>query len=96
MGTSDWKTPIRVLNPSTSSCRSSPKGSRPSIPKNTHPKLTELLERCWQQEPEQRPDFSEIIDILQQIAKEVNEETERKENHPASGGFMSLLRRSHH
>ncbi|THG04684.1 hypothetical protein TEA_017229 [Camellia sinensis var. sinensis] len=46
------------------------KGLRPTIPKNTHPKLAELLERCWQHDPNLRPDFSEIIDILQQIAKE--------------------------
>ncbi|CAM8974300.1 unnamed protein product [Rhodiola kirilowii] len=90
------KLPYEFLTPLQAAVGVVQKGLRPSIPKNTHPKLTELLERCWQQEPEQRPDFSEIIDILQQIVKEVNEETERKENHPASGGFMSLLRRSHH
>lgn len=44
---------------------------RPTIPKNTLPKLAELLERCWQQDPTLRPDFTEIIAILQQIAKEV-------------------------
>ncbi|CAM8977342.1 unnamed protein product [Rhodiola kirilowii] len=90
------KLPYEFLTPLQAAVGVVQKGLRPSIPKNTHPKLAELLERCWQQEPEQRPDFSEIIDILQQIANEVNEETERKENHPASGGFMSLLRRSHH
>lgn len=46
-------------------------GLRPAIPKNTHPKFVELLERCWQQDPTLRPDFSEIIEILQQLAKEV-------------------------
>lgn len=44
---------------------------RPTIPKNTHPKFAELLERCWQQDPTQRPDFSEIVEILQRLAKEV-------------------------
>lgn len=46
-------------------------GLRPTIPKHTLPKLAELLERCWQQDPTLRPDFTEIIQILQQIAKEV-------------------------
>ena len=46
-------------------------GLRPVIPKNTHPKLAELLEKCWQQDPASRPDFSEIIENLKQIAKEV-------------------------
>ncbi|KAH7848974.1 hypothetical protein Vadar_011086 [Vaccinium darrowii] len=44
---------------------------RPTIPKNTDPKLVELLERCWQQNPTLRHDFSEIIEMLQQMAKEV-------------------------
>lgn len=47
-------------------------GLRPTIPKHTNPKLAELLERCWQQDPSSRPDFSEIIEILLQIAKEVS------------------------
>lgn len=46
-------------------------GLRPTIPKQTHPKLTELLEKCWQQDPALRPDFSEIIDMLLPLAKEV-------------------------
>lgn len=46
-------------------------GLRPIIPKNTHPKLAELLEKCWQRDPTSRPDFPEIIEMLQQIAKEV-------------------------
>lgn len=46
-------------------------GLRPTIPKHTHPKFAELLERCWQQDPAARPNFSEILEILQQIAKEV-------------------------
>jgi len=44
---------------------------RPTIPQNTQPKLAELLEKTWKQDPALRPDFSEIIEILQQIAKEV-------------------------
>ncbi|KAF7129253.1 hypothetical protein RHSIM_Rhsim10G0205100 [Rhododendron simsii] len=39
-------------------------GLRPTIPKNTNPKLVELLERCWQQNSILRPDFSEIIEML--------------------------------
>ncbi|KAJ4715928.1 putative Protein kinase [Melia azedarach] len=33
------------------------KGLRPTMPKNTQPKLADLLERCWQQDPALRPDF---------------------------------------
>ncbi|RWW24229.1 hypothetical protein GW17_00011494 [Ensete ventricosum] len=50
-------------------------GLRPTIPKNAHPKLAELMENCWQQNPTDRPDFSEILHILQLIAKEVFHQT---------------------
>jgi len=46
-------------------------GLRPTIPKSTHPKFVQLLEKSWQQDPTLRPDFSEIIESLQQLAKEV-------------------------
>ncbi|GMH06590.1 hypothetical protein Nepgr_008430 [Nepenthes gracilis] len=47
------------------------KGLRPAIPKNTHPKLADLLKKCWHQDPIRRPDFSEILEILEQISREV-------------------------
>jgi hypothetical protein len=47
------------------------KGLRPKIPKETHPKLTELLEKCWQQDPALRPNFAEIIEMLNQLIREV-------------------------
>ncbi|XP_075673563.1 serine/threonine-protein kinase STY46-like isoform X2 [Castanea sativa] len=72
------------------------KGLRPIIPKHTHPKLAELLEKCWQQDPALRPDFSEIIEILQQTAKEVGDEGEGRHKEKSSGGFLSVLRRGHH
>uniref|UniRef100_A0A7N0T0N7 non-specific serine/threonine protein kinase n=1 Tax=Kalanchoe fedtschenkoi TaxID=63787 RepID=A0A7N0T0N7_KALFE len=90
------KLPYEYLTPLQAAVGVVQKGLRPTIPKNTHPKLAELLERCWQQEPEMRPDFPEIIEILQQIAKEVNEESERKEKHQSSGGFLSVFRSNHH
>jgi len=46
-------------------------GLRPTIPKHTHAKLSELLQKCWQQDPALRPDFSEILETLQRIAEEV-------------------------
>ncbi|XP_056169934.1 serine/threonine-protein kinase STY46-like isoform X2 [Syzygium oleosum] len=71
------------------------KGLRPTIPKDTHPKLVELLERCWEQDPASRPDFSEIITILQKIAKEVGDDGDERRREK-SGGFLSVLRRGHH
>ncbi|XP_045803029.1 serine/threonine-protein kinase STY46-like [Trifolium pratense] len=45
-------------------------GLRPTIPKSTNAKFVQILQRSWQQDPTLRPDFSEIIEILQQLAKE--------------------------
>ncbi|KAH9655007.1 serine/threonine-protein kinase STY46 [Citrus sinensis] len=64
------KLPYEYLTPLQAAVGVVQKGLRPTIPKNSQPKLAELLERCWQQDPALRPDFSEIIEILQQIAKE--------------------------
>ncbi|XP_044509538.1 serine/threonine-protein kinase STY46-like isoform X2 [Mangifera indica] len=91
------KLPYEYLTPLQAAVGVVQKGLRPTIPKNVHPKLAELLAKCWQQDPAARPDFSEIIEDLQQIAKEVAEDGEherRKEK--SSGGFLSVLRRGHH
>ncbi|CAN6993862.1 unnamed protein product [Brassica oleracea var. botrytis] len=47
-------------------------GLRPKIPKKTHPKVKGLLQRCWNQDPKDRPEFEEIIEMLQHIMIEVN------------------------
>ncbi|KAK9112583.1 hypothetical protein Scep_020102 [Stephania cephalantha] len=85
------KLPYEYLTPLQAAVGVVQKGLRPIIPKHTHPKLTELLERCWQQDPTLRPDFGEIIEFLQQIAKEVGDEEARKDK--SSSGLLSVLRR---
>ncbi|KAJ6985833.1 hypothetical protein NC653_023691 [Populus alba x Populus x berolinensis] len=65
------KLPYEYLTPLQAAVGVVQKELRPTIPKNTQPKLAELLEKTWKQDPALRPDFSEIIEILQQIAKEV-------------------------
>ncbi|KAF7129597.1 hypothetical protein RHSIM_Rhsim10G0204900 [Rhododendron simsii] len=78
------------------------RGLRPTIPKNTNPKLVELLERCWQQNPTLRPDFSEIIEMLQHMAKEVGHlpkvgcEGGDRHKDKSIGGCFSALKRGHH
>ncbi|KAG6646382.1 serine/threonine-protein kinase STY17-like isoform X3 [Carya illinoinensis] len=71
-------------------------GLRPSIPKNTRPRLAELCERCWHQDAAQRPEFFEIVEILQQMSDEVRTEgvySSRDIKPP--GGFFSALRKGH-
>ncbi|XP_018485426.1 serine/threonine-protein kinase STY8 [Raphanus sativus] len=63
--------PYAYLTPLQAAVGVVQKGLRPKIPK-THPKVKGLLERCWQHDPKERPDFEEIIEMLQQIMIEVN------------------------
>lgn len=72
------------------------KSLRPTIPKHAHPRLAELLERCWQHDPTQRPNFSEITDILQRMMKEVASERENNHSNKSAGSFFSSLRRGLH
>ncbi|KAJ8530310.1 hypothetical protein K7X08_037145 [Anisodus acutangulus] len=90
------KLPYEYLTPLQAAIGVVQKDLRPTIPKDTPPKLAELLETCWQQEPTSRPDFSEIVDILQQIAKEVGHERADRCKEKSAGGFFSSLRRGHH
>ncbi|XP_057732669.1 serine/threonine-protein kinase STY46-like isoform X1 [Arachis stenosperma] len=89
------KLPYEYLTPLQAAIGVVQKGLRPTIPKNTHPNFVELLERSWQQDPALRPDFAEIIEILQQLAKEVGDEGEERRK-DKTGGFLSVLRRGHH
>jgi len=50
-------------------------GLRPSIPSHSHPKLVGLLKRCWQRDPFLRPEFSEILELLQQLERTVWEDS---------------------
>eukprot|EP00026_Physarum_polycephalum_P002017 Phypoly_transcript_02021.p1 GENE.Phypoly_transcript_02021~~Phypoly_transcript_02021.p1 ORF type:complete len:983 (+),score=101.44 Phypoly_transcript_02021:356-2950(+) len=40
-------------------------GLRPPIPDTTPKKYAELMQKCWAQDPDKRPDFHEILDTLQ-------------------------------
>ncbi|XP_060173520.1 serine/threonine-protein kinase STY46-like isoform X2 [Lycium barbarum] len=68
------KLPYEFLTPLQAAVAVVQKGLRPTIPTHTHPMLVELLERCWQQDPCLRPEFSDILEILQDMAKKIVEE----------------------
>ncbi|CAI5472952.1 unnamed protein product [Closterium sp. Yama58-4] len=46
-------------------------GLRPPIPKGTHPRLAELMVRCWHTNPNERPEFSAVLRLLADMAHEV-------------------------
>ncbi|KAK8944175.1 Serine/threonine-protein kinase HT1 [Platanthera zijinensis] len=89
------KLPYEYLTPLQAAVGVVQKALRPTIPKHTNVKLAGLLEKCWQQDPALRPDFSEILDKLQLIAKEVKEEPEDRRKEKSAGGLFSALRRNH-
>ena len=43
-------------------------GERPTIPRDVHDRLQLLLQDCWDENPNSRPPFSKIIDILSQYS----------------------------
>ncbi|KAG8057623.1 hypothetical protein GUJ93_ZPchr0002g24490 [Zizania palustris] len=86
------KIPYEYLTPLQAAVGVVQKGLRPTIPKNAHAKLSELLQKCWQQDPAERPDFSEILETLQRIAEEVGDEHEGKHKEKILGGLFSALR----
>ncbi|XP_031400791.1 serine/threonine-protein kinase STY17-like isoform X2 [Punica granatum] len=89
--------PYAYLTPLQAAVGVVQKGLRPTIPKHTNPKLAELLQRCWQRDTKLRPDFGEILEILQQITREVEEGGEDRHKDKSSGrGLFSALKRIHH
>ncbi|XP_073052795.1 serine/threonine-protein kinase STY17-like [Primulina eburnea] len=48
-------------------------GLRPELPKDAHPKLLDLMQRCWQALPTDRPSFSSIRVELEQLLQEVED-----------------------
>ncbi|KAM3711535.1 hypothetical protein ACB098_01G116900 [Castanea mollissima] len=51
-------------------------GLRPDLPKNAHPKLLELMQRCWEAVPDNRPCFSVITSELETLLQEVQRTSE--------------------
>ncbi|KAJ0252475.1 Serine/threonine-protein kinase STY46 [Hirschfeldia incana] len=89
------KLPYEYMTPLQAAVGVVQKGLRPKIPKKTHPKMRELMERLWEKDPTLRPDFAEIKEQLEEIAKEVAEEGEKKRaSTGGGGGIFAALRRS--
>ncbi|MFS8016687.1 putative dual-specificity kinase TKL-Pl-4 family [Helianthus anomalus] len=87
--------PYKCLSPLQAAVGVVQQGLRPPIPKHTHPKLIELLESCWQQNPTLRPNFTDILDKLKRLAKEVGNAGEGQKD-KSLGGFFSGFKKGHH
>ena len=44
---------------------------RPEIPKNVPSSTRMLIEKCWSQEPEERPSFAEILEYLIEVRQTI-------------------------
>ncbi|KAG2614302.1 hypothetical protein PVAP13_4KG380503 [Panicum virgatum] len=71
------------------------KGLRPVIPRGTNPKLAQLLEKCWEQNPTNRPDFTEILQTLNEIAEEVPMDPNKLHKEKEKGGSFFSFGKGH-
>ena len=57
------------------------KGDRPKLKvlkkEGARRRLGELVERCWNGRPEERPDFEEIINVLNEISRDAHKEQQQ-------------------
>ncbi|XP_004496487.1 serine/threonine-protein kinase STY46-like isoform X2 [Cicer arietinum] len=51
-------------------------GLRPELPKHGHPKLLDLMQKCWEAIPSSRPSFNEIRTELENLLLEVENNSE--------------------
>ncbi|XP_019453355.1 PREDICTED: serine/threonine-protein kinase STY8-like isoform X2 [Lupinus angustifolius] len=55
-------------------------GLRPELPKHGHPKLLDLMQRCWEGVPNNRPSFHEITVELENLLQEVESDSNSQAN----------------
>jgi len=85
-----WDIPTRVIH-----------GKRPQMPENLPKEYSELIRKCWAPKPDERPNFSEALDLLAPIAKRVKKETKKEgkskhsmymaDNSESTVGFSATL-----
>ncbi|CAL5040804.1 unnamed protein product [Urochloa decumbens] len=89
------KIPYEFLTPLQAAIGVIEEGLRPVIPRGTNPKLAQLLEKCWQQNPTSRPDFTEILQTLNEIAEEVSMDPNKPHKEKEKGGSFFSFGKGH-
>ncbi|KAL5199961.1 hypothetical protein ABZP36_021164 [Zizania latifolia] len=84
------KIPHEFLTPLQAAIGVVQENLRPAIPKGTNPKLAKLLKSCWEQNPAERPDFENILEELDEIAKEVSIDHNHPHREKEKGGFFTF------
>lgn len=59
--------PFEGMNPMQMGFAVGSQGYRPPLPADAPPGLTDLISSCWQDEPQQRPTFSQVLHMLQAL-----------------------------
>uniref|UniRef100_A0A2P2LRC6 Uncharacterized protein MANES_17G046400 n=1 Tax=Rhizophora mucronata TaxID=61149 RepID=A0A2P2LRC6_RHIMU len=59
--------PYEDMNPIQAAFAVVNKNLRPVIPGNCPPAMRDLIEQCWSLRPEKRPEFSQIVKLLEQL-----------------------------
>jgi len=73
--------PFVMLEPQQAAVAAALKGYRPKLKvlkkEGARRRLGELVERCWNGRPEERPDFEEIINVLNEISRDAHKEQQQ-------------------
>jgi hypothetical protein len=67
-------------------------GERPPVPADMPPAYAELMQRCWAQEPFNRPTCDEIVRDLKKILAAAAAEVSAKTKIAATDSFLSVLK----
>uniref|UniRef100_A0A0A9HK43 non-specific serine/threonine protein kinase n=1 Tax=Arundo donax TaxID=35708 RepID=A0A0A9HK43_ARUDO len=89
------KIPYEFLTPLQAAIGVVQEGIRPVIPRGTHPKLAQLLEKCWQKNPVNRPDFTEILLMLNEITEEVSMDPHKPHREKEKGSVFFSFGKGH-
>ncbi|EOY28224.1 Serine-threonine/tyrosine-protein kinase [Theobroma cacao] len=66
--------PYEDMNPIQAAFAVVNKNLRPVIPHNCPPAMRALIEQCWSLHPEKRPDFWQIVKVLEQFESSLNQD----------------------
>ncbi|KAK8655888.1 hypothetical protein V6N13_108453 [Hibiscus sabdariffa] len=81
-------TPFDNMTPEQAAFAVCQKNARPPLPSSCPPAFSHLINRCWSSNPEKRPQFDEIVSILETYAESLEEDPEFFKTYKPSGGTV--------
>ncbi|XWS37477.1 hypothetical protein CRYUN_Cryun19dG0046300 [Craigia yunnanensis] len=83
-------TPFDNMTPEQAAFAVCQKNARPPLPSTCPPAFSHLINRCWSSNPDKRPQFDEIISILECYAESLEEDPEFFSTYKPSGDHSIL------